>query len=77
MSALFCSDFLSNAIADHEQVEFTPHEAAESVFRRAMIGSPRTLKEVLTSTGHPVKHLNSVSSRWNLGSRLTVWMRVE
>ena len=43
------------------------------------IGSPRTLKLVLTSTGQPVSSLKRPSSRWNSGlvSRCTVWMRAE
>ena len=36
------------------------------------IGSPRTLKLVLTSTGQPVRSWNASSSRWKRGLRSLV-----
>ena len=43
------------------------------------MGSPRTLKLVLTSTGQPVLALKLESSAWKRGlvSACTVWMRAE
>lgn len=43
------------------------------------IGSPRTLKLVLTRTGQPVRSMNVESRAWNLGfvSLWTVWTRAE
>ncbi len=43
------------------------------------IGSPRTLNEVFTSTGHPVRASNATSRACNPGdaSRVTVCNRAE
>ena len=43
------------------------------------IGSPRTLKDVLTTSGQPVFSLNFDISAWYLGlvSAWTVWIRAE
>ena len=43
------------------------------------IGSPRTLKLVLTITGQPVSALKRLISAWKRGlvSRCTVWIRAE
>ena len=51
------------AVAGDQHLDLAAHEAAERVFRRAvMIGSPRTLKLVLTRTPQPVFALKFDSS---------------
>jgi hypothetical protein len=54
--------FLQHAIADDEHVELIAHEAAKCVFSVHAIGSPRTLKLVLTRIGQPVSALKRLSS---------------
>jgi hypothetical protein len=55
--------FMQNTIACYQQVEIAAHEAAERVLSVQTIGSPRTLKLVLTNTGQPVISLKRVNSR--------------
>jgi hypothetical protein len=58
--------FFQIEIADREHGELGAHEAAKSIRVRA-VGSPRTLKLVLTRTGQPVLRLNVDSKAWNCG----------
>jgi len=50
---------IKQARANHQVVDRGRHETAIGIGRLQTIGSPRTLKDVLTSTGTPVFRLNA------------------
>ena len=53
--------FSQETVSDCQRFDPGSQKAAKHVFGVQTIGSPRTLKLVLTSTGHPVRSLNALS----------------
>jgi hypothetical protein len=51
-------------IADDENIDLRAHEAGKASSGLCTMGSPRTLKLVLTTTGQPVAALNRDNSAW-------------